>query len=60
VVDDSNKRPEHTVFAFLLEDDGASFDAFQIKSLIKVGVMIESNGGKYCKSLSEVVDFLNS
>lgn len=60
VIDDSNKRPEKTVFAFLFSDDGVVFDAGQIRSLDRVGRMVESNGGKYCTCLLQVVDFLNS
>lgn len=60
VIDDSNKRPEKTVFAFLFDDDGAVFDAGQIRSLDRVGRMVESNGGKYCKCLFRVVDYLNN
>lgn len=59
VIDDSNKRPEKTVFAFLPEDEGISFDEVQIRSLDRVGRMVENNGGKYCKSLFEIVDYLN-
>lgn len=59
VIDDSNKRPEKTVFAFLPEDEGISFDEGQIRSLDRVGRMVENNGGKYCKSLFEIVDYLN-
>lgn len=75
-VDDSNKRPEKTVFCILdcyvdyhtsLTKDGIkvrklfrTFDAGQIKSLIKVGLMVEKNGGKFFRSLSEVANFLNN
>lgn len=59
VIDDSNKRPEKTVFAFLPEDEGISFDEGQIRSLDRVGRMVENNGGKYCKSLFEIADYLN-
>lgn len=60
VIDDSNKRPEKTVFAFLFDDDGDVFDEGQIRSLDRVGRMVESNGGKYCKCLFQVVDYLNN
>ena len=76
VVDDSNKRPEKTIFCVLEYDlsdykmklaNGKKvrkyvemFDAGQLKSLDKVGVMVEKNGGKYFKSLSEVAKFLNN
>jgi len=43
VIDDSNKRPIKTVFAFLKE----GFDKHQIKSLDKVGQMVLANGGYF-------------
>ena len=76
VVDDSNKRPEKTIFCILNYDlsdykmkvvDGKKvrkytemFNVEQLKSLDKVGVMVEKNGGKYFKTLSEVAEFLNN
>ena len=76
VVDDSNKRPEKTIFCILNYDlsdykmkvvDGKKvrkyvkmFDTGQLKSLDKVGVMVEKNGGKYFRTLSEVAEFLNN
>ena len=76
VVDDSNKRPEKTIFCILEYDlsdykmkigDGKevrkyveTFDVGQLKSLDKVGVMVEKNGGKYFRTLSEVAEFLNN
>lgn len=47
VVDDSNKRPKKCVFAFLYEDEGVTFDKHQIKSLLKVGEMVQKNGGVF-------------
>ena len=73
VIDDSNKRPERTVFCVLDKDtnpakqlssdfkieDYIYFDASQLKSLDRVGRMVENNGGKYFKSLSQVAEYLN-
>jgi len=59
VVDDSNKRPDKTIFCYLLEDDGKEFGKHQIKSLDMVGEMVKENGGKWFKSINEVSDFLN-
>lgn len=73
VVDDSNKRPSKTIFCVLEKDinpfknlssdwnvpDYISFNYGQLKSLDKVGRMVESNGGKYFKSLEEVAKCLN-
>ena len=60
VVDDSNKRPEKTIFCYLKEDEEYIFTKGQLKSLDRVGVMVERNGGKYFKSLEEVAEFLNN
>lgn len=46
VIDDSNKRPKKTVFAFLDKDDDAEFNKTQLKSLNKVAVMVNQNGGR--------------
>lgn len=54
VVDDSNKQPEKTLFCFLEKDGEQKFDKEQIKSLDKVGVMVQDNGGKYLKTLDQV------
>lgn len=59
VVDDSNKRPEKTIFAYLLDDDGKEFTKHQIKSLDMVGKMVEENKGKWFKTLEEIADYLN-
>lgn len=66
-VDDSNKRPEKTIFC-LLETDCIvkgydtclAFSEGQMRSLDRVGKMVERNGGKYFKSLDEVANFLNN
>ena len=66
VVDDSNKRPEKTIFCYLKEeidfisDEEYIFTKGQLKSLDKVGIMVERNGGKYFRTLSEVAEFLNN
>lgn len=60
VIDDSNKRPERTVFAFITTDQDKIFSVDQIKSLNKVGEMVKRNGGTWCKSLSEVAQYLNT
>lgn len=60
VVDDSNKRPKKTIFCYLKEDEEYMFTKGQLKSLDRVGVMVERNGGKYFKSLEEVAEFLNN
>ena len=70
VVDDSNKRPNKTVFCVLDTDYNFSiktsmpipplkFTEGQLRSLDRTGLMIEKNGGKYFKSLEEVANYLN-
>lgn len=74
VVDDSNKRPEKTIFCLLTIDKNPAlnyttdintpehifFSNAQLKSLDKVGLMVEKNGGKYFDTLKDVAEFLNS
>jgi hypothetical protein len=62
VIDDSNKRPERTIFMFI-ETDASNreievFSKHQIKSLIKVGEMVERNGGTWCKTIDELIEKL--
>jgi hypothetical protein len=59
VVDDSNKRPDKTIFCYLLDDDGKEFGKHQIKSLDMVGEMVKENGGKWFKDINEISYFLN-
>jgi hypothetical protein len=60
VVDDSNKRPEKTVFVVLPTDDDLSFDKHQLKSLESVKTMVRDNGVNVFNSLEETAVFLNS
>jgi hypothetical protein len=60
VVDDSNKRPDKTVFCFLKKDENESFDKGQIKSLAAVYNMIRRNGAQTFLTLEEVAYFLNN
>lgn len=63
VVDDSNKRPEKTIFCVLKEDvlkgNKIEFDNGSLKSLMKVSEMIMKNGGKFFTDLKSVSEFLN-
>ena len=54
VIDDSNKKPRQTVFAFV--KDG--FTEAQIKSLVQVGRMVTGNGGRWI-DFENVAPFLN-
>lgn len=58
-IDDSNKRPEKTIFCYLLEDENKEFSKHQLKSLDMTGKMVEENGGKWFKSLKEISTYLN-
>jgi hypothetical protein len=73
VIDDSNKRPEKTVFCYLITDTEfsdidivnnkliyktLSFSEGQIKSLNATGKMIRKNGGIWCENLQELKDLL--
>lgn len=55
VVDDSNKRPQKTIFCFLEE----GFSPPQIQSLKAVGKMVQNNGAHWLNGLPEVALFLN-
>jgi len=59
VVDDSNKRPEKTVFCVLPTDEDAEFDKGQLKSLDMVKKMVEENGAVVLGSIDEIADYLN-
>lgn len=60
VIDDSNKRPNKTLFCFLTIDDDKNFNLHQIKSLNQVSKMIKENGAKVFNSIKDVCLFLNS
>jgi len=55
VVDDSNKRPEKTIYCYL----ETGFTPQQLKSLASVGKMVVQNGAHWLKSLEEIALFLN-
>ena len=59
VIDDSNKRPEKTLFCILEEDNKKLFTNGQWKSLQQVGEMVRRNGGKTFVSLYSVAEYLN-
>ena len=58
-VDDSNKRPERTIFCFLdFDRPGVLFSDGQIRSLRAVGAMITRNGGQAFESLEDCARWL--
>lgn len=56
VIDDSNKRPEKTVFCVL----GDGFDDRQLRSLEAVKKMVAENGGSVFGSLEDTASYLNN
>ena len=64
VVDDSNKRPERTIFCLINFDKDdhkmpIRFTPSQLKSLEQVGEMVKRNGGQYFTSLEDVANYVN-
>ena len=59
VIDDSNKRPEKTVFCVLTNDGDDVFNLGQIKLLKAVARMVETNGGKSFANLYDLELYLN-
>jgi len=59
VVDDSNKRPEKTIFCYLQKDGEHKFTPGKIKSLNQVGKMVRGNGALWFSDLKEVSYYLN-
>lgn len=57
VIDDSNKRPEKTIFCYSNID--GEFDRSMLKSLEAVGKMVMRNGATWCKDLDEVLEVLH-
>ena len=60
VADDSNKRPEKTIFCVLPERDGKTFSVGIQKNFLKIKKDLIRNGARVCESLEEIATFLNS
>ena len=60
VVDDSNKRPDKTVFCVLQSENGLEFSEKQMKSWSAVLKMVAKNGGRIATSLEDVAEILNA
>lgn len=60
VIDDSNKRPQKTVFVRLREDENERFTDAQWRSLGAVAQMVERNKGITFDSLQDAVLYLNT
>ena len=59
LVDDSNKRPDKTVFLLIDKDDGESFDYVMNKSLTALAKMVKANGGKCFSDLRKCAEYIN-
>lgn len=63
VIDDSNKRPQKTLFYYCndYDDDNGviEFSPHQIKSLKQVAKMVETNGGRSFNKKAQLIEFLN-
>ncbi|GAA4828369.1 nucleoside 2-deoxyribosyltransferase domain-containing protein [Algivirga pacifica] len=59
LVDDSNKRPEKTLFIPLNNDGNQWFSEHQVKSLKKIIAMVKKNGAKVFSNMEEAASFLN-
>jgi len=57
VIDDSNKRPEKTIFCWLQYEK--PFTPKQRKSLKAIEDMIIRNGGTVCDTLDDIANYLN-
>lgn len=59
VVDDSNKRPDRTIFCILEKDDNNEFTEHQLKSLEMTKHMIRNNNARVFDTLEDIANFLN-
>lgn len=59
-VDDSNKRPNKTLFCVLQSAGDKVFDKHQLKSLLATSTMIQENGGQVFMRLDTLAAWLNS
>lgn len=59
VIDDSNKRPEKTVFVVLSEDEDKTFNSNQLKSFKTISDMVLRNGGVAFDNLDDAAAFFN-
>ena len=60
VVDDSNKRPEKTLFLNLYKEDNRTFTKQMSHSLKAVENLLKENGVKVFNTIEEVANFLNN
>lgn len=60
VADDSNKRPDRTIFCVLPERNGKTFSVGIQKNFLKIQKDLIKNGARVCESLEEIAMFLNN
>lgn len=60
VVDDSFKRPDRTIYCYLREDGGDTFDEKDLMLLEAIGQTVSNNGAYNCTSLEQVIELLNN
>jgi hypothetical protein len=59
VVEDSNKRPQQTLFCIIENDDNNEFTEHQLKSLMMVKNLVRNNNARVFDTLEDVANFLN-
>lgn len=59
VVDDSNKRPDRTLFCIIDNDDNNEFTEQQLKSIQMVKNMVRNNGARVFDTFDDIANFLN-
>jgi len=59
IVDDSNKRPDKTLFCVLEKDDSKEFSKTQLKSLEAVKKLVKENKANVFNNLDEIAKFVN-
>ena len=58
VVDDSNKRPEKTIFVVIDADGDECFTKGQRRSLEAVALLVEGNSGQFLNTLGDVSKYI--
>ena len=58
-VDDSNKRPDKTIFGYMPYDEELEFTEGQLRSIRAVATLIKNNGAHVFRDLHHCAEFLN-
>lgn len=59
VVDDSNKRPQNTIFCYLKKYGGKEFSEVEYKSIMRTVMLVANNGGRVFSNLKDCAKYLN-